>query len=118
MPIHGLEWLFISLIVIILVLWDPEKIPKLARALAEARREYEKATSTMQELINMTQSELEETLDSDEKLIEIAKELGIETYGKTREEIKQEILQRRWREQKVEKEGEKQEASEQKPQQS
>ena len=94
MPIHGLEWLFISLIVIILVLWDPEKIPKLARALAEARREYEKATSTMQELINMTQSELEETLDSDEKLIEIAKELGIETYGKTREEIKQEILQK------------------------
>jgi len=98
MPIHGLEWLFISLIVIILVLWDPEKIPKLARALAEAKKEYEKATSTMQELINMTQKELEETLDSDEKLIEIARELGIETYGKTRDEIKQEILRRKWEE--------------------
>ncbi|HDD40444.1 MAG: twin-arginine translocase TatA/TatE family subunit [Thaumarchaeota archaeon] len=91
MPIHGLEWLFIAIILIFLVLWDPEKIPKIAKALAEAKREYEKATSTMQELV---EGAVEEPEESDKKLIEIAKELGIETYGKTKEEIKEEILKR------------------------
>jgi len=91
MPIHGLEWLFITIILIFLVLWDPEKIPKIARALAEAKREYEKAASTMQELV---EGAVEESEESDKKLIEVAKELGIETYGKTKEEIKEEILKR------------------------
>lgn len=91
MPIQGLEWLFIALILILLVLWDPGKIPRMARALAEAKREYEKAASTMQEFVGEVTEDLEE---SDKKLLEIAKELGIETYGKTKEEIKEEVLKR------------------------
>ncbi len=94
MPIHGLEWFFIGVIVLILVLWDPQKIPKLARALAEAKREYEEATSTVQGLIEEVQGKIEETSESDETLIKIAKELGIETYGKTREEIRDAILKK------------------------
>lgn len=96
MPVQGLEWLFISIIVIALLLWDPQKIPKLARALAEARKEYEKAAATMQEVVEEVQSEVEEARSEeenlDEKIIKTAKELGIETYGKTRDEILRAIL--------------------------
>lgn len=96
MPVQGLEWLFISIIVIALLLWDPQKIPKLARALAEARKEYEKAAATMQEVVEEVQSEVEkarsEEENLDEKIIKTAKELGIETYGKTRDEILRAIL--------------------------
>ncbi|MCD6235448.1 MAG: twin-arginine translocase TatA/TatE family subunit [Thaumarchaeota archaeon] len=94
MPIHGLEWLFITLIVIVLVLTDPEKIPQIARALAQAKKEYEEATSTVQEFIEEVQKGAENMGDSDETLIKLARELGIETYGKTREEIKNEILKK------------------------
>lgn len=90
--IEGIEWLFIALIVILLILWDPQTIPRFARALAEARREYEKASSTVQELVQELESEVEKTAQQDERdierdIIEKAKSLGIETYGKTREEL-------------------------------
>jgi len=70
MPIHGLEWLFISIIVIALLLWDPQKIPKLARALAEAKKEYERATATMQEVVEEVQSAVAEVESEEEDLDE------------------------------------------------
>ncbi|MEM1654848.1 MAG: hypothetical protein QXU12_06475 [Nitrososphaerota archaeon] len=90
--IEGIEWLFIALIVIILILWDPQTIPRFARALAEARREYEKASSTVQELVREFESEVEKQAQQDQgdierDIIEKARSLGIETYGKTREEL-------------------------------
>jgi Sec-independent protein translocase protein TatA len=90
--ISDIEWLFIALIVILLILWSPQTIPRFARALAEARREYEKASSTVQELVKEFESETEKAAQQDEQnierdIIEKAKNLGIETYGKTREEL-------------------------------
>jgi len=107
--IHGLEWLFIALILFILILGDPGKIPQIARALAEAKKEYEKATAMVQELVENVEREAEKQakeLELEEKLIKRAKELGIETYGKTETEIAQEILIRDIRA-KAEKEGRK-----------
>lgn len=90
--IEGIEWLFIAFIIILLVLWDPQIIPRFARALAEARREYEKAASTVQELVEEFESEAEKQAQQDQEaierdIIEKARSLGIETYGKTREEL-------------------------------
>jgi len=90
--IEGIEWLFIALIIILLILWDPQTIPRFARALAEARREYEKAASTVQELVKEFESEAEKAAQQEEQdierdIIEKARSLGIETYGKTREEL-------------------------------
>jgi len=93
MPIHGLEWLFIGVILIMLILWDPQKIPKIARAIAEARKEYEKAVSTVQEVVEDVKREVQD-YELDERLIETAKSLGIETYGKTREEIERAIIRK------------------------
>ena len=92
MAIHELEWLIIAVIVTVLILWDPGKIPKIAKAIAEAKREYEKAVASLSE--QLISEEGEEHLTGDEKILEIAGELGIQTEGRTREEIVKEILER------------------------
>ena len=91
MAIHELEWFIIAVIVTVLILWDPGKIPKIAKAIAEAKREYEKAVASLDEQLIL---EEEEHLTGDEKILEIAGELGIQTEGRTREEIVKEILEK------------------------
>ena len=91
MAIHELEWFIIAVIVTALILWDPGKIPKIAKAIAEAKREYEKAVASLDEQLIL---EEEERLTGDEKILEIAGELGIQTEGRTREEIVKEILEK------------------------
>ena len=92
MAIHELEWLIIAVIVTVLVLWDPGKVPKIAKAIAEAKREYEEAVASLSE--QLSSEEGEEYLTGDEKILEIAGELGIQTEGRTREEIVKEILEK------------------------
>ena len=89
MAIEGVEWIFVAVIVIVLILWDPSKIPKIAKALGEAKREFEKAS------IELRQEVIRAGLEaSDEKLIDVARSLGITTEGKTKDEISEEILRR------------------------
>lgn len=96
MAIEGIEWLFVAVIVLVLFLWGPEKIPKIAEALGRARWEFER---TSRKLTAELEGEVEESdEESDEKLIEVAKSLGIETEGKTKDEIAQEIIERAGRE--------------------
>jgi len=90
MAIHELEWLIIAVIVTVLILWDPGKIPKIAKAIVEAKKEYEKAVASLSE--QLTPKAGEERLTSDEKILKIAGELGVQTEGRTKEEIVKEIL--------------------------
>ena len=92
MAIHELEWLIIAVIVTVLILWDPGKIPKIARAIAEAKREYEKAVTSLSEQLISENEGMH--LTSDEKILRIAGELGIKTEGRTKEEIVKEILEK------------------------
>ncbi len=94
MAIEGIEWLFIGLIILILLLWAPEKIPKIAQAIGKARREFEKASKEFYSEIER-EAEVKSLKDeSDEKIIEIAKSLGITTEGKTRDEVVKEIIEK------------------------
>lgn len=94
MAIEGIEWLFIGLIAIIFLLWAPEKIPKIAQAIGKARREFEKASREFYTEIER-EAEVKSLKDeSDEKIIEIAKSLGITTEGKTRDEVVKEIIEK------------------------
>lgn len=88
MPIEGIEWFIVTAIVIIMILWNPERITDLARALARARAEFEKAQRDFQEIVTTTMSGVE---SEDRKLVEIAKKLEIKTEGLTKEQIMEEI---------------------------
>jgi len=83
------EWVLILLVVAALIIWGPQKIPELARSLGRARGEFEQASKEYSE------TSVKKTKTSgDDALLETAKKLGINTEGKTKEEISQEILEK------------------------
>lgn len=82
-------WTEIALIlVVILLLFGPSKLPELAKSVGEAMREYRKASS---EILSPppTPKPTEEQL-----LIDTAKKLGISTERKTKEQIAEEIVKK------------------------
>jgi sec-independent protein translocase protein TatA len=84
--IQGMEWIIIILIVVVLLVWGPEKIPKLARSLGEAKKEFTKAQKEMEEAVKEP--------PPGDPILEAAKKLGITTEGKTKEQIKKEIAEK------------------------
>lgn len=109
MPIQGIEWIIVAVIVLVLFLWGPEKLPKLARSIGQAKKEFEKASKGVEEEIKQFEAEVKspsypesyrpvsapsQSPSSDDKLLEIARSLGIQTEGKTRDQIAQEIIEK------------------------
>ncbi|OYT66977.1 MAG: twin-arginine translocase TatA/TatE family subunit [Candidatus Wolframiiraptor sp. EX4484-121] len=101
--ITGIEWIVVAIVLVVLLLWGPSQLPKIARAFGEAKKEFQKATKEVEkaekevkeavkpitETVSEATSELKKV---DDKLLEVAKELGISTEGKTRDQIAEEIL--------------------------
>jgi len=111
--IQGIEWIIIAAIIVILLLWGPSKLPKIARSIGEAKKEFEKAMkeaeevkqegrqfaaevkeAAVQPIKSLTTSATEEVRATEDKLIEVAKALGIQTEGKTRDQIAKEIIEK------------------------
>ena len=82
----GYEWLVVVAVLVIIFLWGPSKLPELARSIGLARKEFEKASK---EASGSTSPTTEQS--TSDSLIVAAKELGISTEGKTKEEIAKEI---------------------------
>ncbi|MEM4449647.1 MAG: twin-arginine translocase TatA/TatE family subunit, partial [Nitrososphaerota archaeon] len=38
LAIQGLEWIIVAVIILVFFLWGPEKLPKLARSLGQAKK--------------------------------------------------------------------------------
>jgi sec-independent protein translocase protein TatA len=89
-----LQWIVIGVIVIVIFLWGPQKIPELARGLGRAKGEFDKASKEFQASASMAASSPPTPKSADQVLIETARELGVVTEGKTREQISAEIVAR------------------------
>ncbi|MEM4591190.1 MAG: twin-arginine translocase TatA/TatE family subunit [Nitrososphaerota archaeon] len=92
----GFEWLIVVAVLLVLFLWGPERLPKIAKAFGQAKKEFEKASKESGSgegsvSSKEPQSSADVSSLSDEKLLEIARTLGIPTEGKTREALIQEI---------------------------
>ncbi|WNY28375.1 Sec-independent protein translocase protein TatA [Methanimicrococcus stummii] len=91
--IGGLEVLFI--IIVVLVLFGPDKIPELARAVGGAMGEFKTAQKAAEfdlsgfDALNRENAEAKkkETAALNEKIIKMADEAGISTEGKTADEL-------------------------------
>jgi len=105
-----LQWIVIAVIVVVIFLWGPQKIPELARGIGRAKGEFDKAskefnasaaqvaagvagatTATVTAAAPQTGQVFVEK-SGDQVLMETARALGIDTAGKTREQISQEII--------------------------
>ena len=98
-----LQWMIIGVVVIVIFLWGPQKIPELARGLGRAKKEFEAASKEASDMANaitkpstssptVAGSYAAPERSADQVLIETARKLGISTEGKTRDQISQEIL--------------------------
>jgi sec-independent protein translocase protein TatA len=90
-----IQWVVIAVVVLALLLWGPSKIPQLAKGLGQARNEFSKA---QKEGENQSQEAAKANpapqASVDDVLLRTARELGIITEGKTREQIASEIVAR------------------------
>jgi sec-independent protein translocase protein TatA len=89
-----IQWLVVGIIVVVIFLWGPQKIPELAKALGRARKEFDQATKEVNSAMAPTSTPTREPMTGDQMLIETVKKLGISTEGKTREAISEEIVKR------------------------
>lgn len=95
MAIQGLEWIIVAVIVLLFFLWGPEKLPKLARSLGQAKREFDKASKEAeQQITSVTTGINDEIKKQEDQLLDVARSLGLSTEGKTREQIVDEIAAR------------------------
>jgi len=102
--IVGWEWIIVILVIVAVILWGPQKIPELARALGKARAEFSKAAKEVEEVATLQTEPVKsqppkpppppQGTSSEDVLIETAKKLGISTEGKTIEQISNEIVEK------------------------
>jgi sec-independent protein translocase protein TatA len=93
MAFSGWEWIIIGVVAIVIIMWGPSKIPELAKALGKAKGEFDKASKDFQEAASTT-ANAPKVRSNDEVLLETARNLGIATDGKTREQISIEIAEK------------------------
>jgi sec-independent protein translocase protein TatA len=85
-----LNLLLVLGVVAVLLIWGPQKIPELAKSLGRARREFDNASRGFIQQATEPVSPAP-AVDS---LVDTAHKLGIDTQGKTRSEISDEIVRR------------------------
>ena len=103
MAIVGYEAIIIVVILAVIFMWGPNKVPEIARAIGEAKREFDKAsketTTLVQQAVALPSTSpapasSTATPTSTDPVIVAAKSLGIITEGKTKEELAKEIIGR------------------------
>ena len=94
MALVGFEAISVVVILVVIFLWGPQKLPEMARSIGLAKREFEKASRELTSPSTYTPTTSTSTPSTTDPLIVAAKSLGITTEGKTKEEIAKEIAGR------------------------
>ncbi len=85
-----LELVIIGIIIVVIVVMGPKRIPELARALGSAKKEFNAGAQSVPEASTAAVG----TQMGGDDLMVAARKLGISTEGKTREQISAEIVRK------------------------
>ncbi len=86
-----LELVVIGIIVVVIVVMGPKRIPELARALGSAKKEFNAGAQSTPETAGAAAAG--SPMGGDDLMV-AARKLGISTEGKTREQISAEIVRK------------------------
>lgn len=95
----GMEWIIIIVLIIVLLV-GAKKIPELARAIGRARGEYTRGKIEIEKEIMDAEREpskdakSEKPVKKEGDIVRAAENLGIDTRGKTEDELKREIAKK------------------------
>ncbi len=92
--LEGWEWIIIGIVAVVIILWGPAKIPEFAKALGRAKGEFEKASKELQNPTTTISASTPVGKTKEEVLFETARNLGIMTEGKTKEQISREVSEK------------------------
>lgn len=81
------------ILLILLLLLGPSKLPALARALGEAINEFRKASRGAYNEKTESKPSSQDNID-DETIKRLAEKLGVSTEGKSSEELRKEVIQK------------------------
>jgi sec-independent protein translocase protein TatA len=85
----GMPEILIIILVIVILLFGAKKLPELARSLGRAKGEFDRGKMEIEKELKEEKAKDEKSEEKD--IVKAAKDLGIETEGKTEEELKAEI---------------------------
>ena len=91
--IGGFEWIILLIIIAILLLFGPQKLPELARSIGRAWGELRRGKMEVERQIR-DEVAASESKDYSTRLRDSARELGIDSTGKRDSEVKLEIARR------------------------
>lgn len=78
----------ILILAVLLIVFGPKKLPEMAKELARMMQEFNKAVSNV---TNVASSALKDEEDEKEMIIKIARNLGIDTEGRSIKQLLEEI---------------------------
>jgi len=84
------EWLWIALFILLLLV-GAKKLPELAKALGRATGEFQKGRIEVEKELREATQASSGPAGERERLEKAARELGIQTVGKTDQQLKEEI---------------------------
>ena len=89
----GFEWVILLIVIAILLLFGPQKLPELAKSIGRAWGEFRRGRMEVEREIRQ-EFQQEQPRDLGVRLRDSAQELGIDTTGRRDSELKLEIARR------------------------
>jgi sec-independent protein translocase protein TatA len=89
---QGIEWIVLLVAIFIIFAFGGKKIPELARSLGRAKGEFERGKRELEK--ELREEEYQSKSKDETQIVKAAKNLGIETEGKTENDLKKEIAQK------------------------